>query len=797
MTSTRRSLITNWTLVGIAFALIITVVFTSDAITSSESESRKRHLLVRFSAEDVAGISITSPDGDVQIQRSKNSATTDRWLLAPPLAGPAEEAVVDQLIRNARFATWLRQVETAAVDRRAMGFDRPTQVVEFQLAERRYRLRLGDLAPSPAGARYLEVAGEGAPNKGIYVVSGSTAKDFELSPSDFLERQLVPLAGSELSRLVLTHGKVQLAFSRYDAHFRLSTEGDSAGAGSAGDDTGSEGVNAGKAGVDGMRVDRFRMDRLLAAAARLQAKPLVDVERAKRLQQSEDLVRLEFHADERPKDKSRLLPSQVNVTVGGVCPDDPTLRLAVRHQPEPRAGCVPNSDLPVLVGSAAQWVDRRLFQARADEIEEVRIVEGNRTLELARSDDGLIMREPTAGRVEPDVGRQRLSELSELTGTMVTDPVDRASALQQLVASQEKIRLTRTMPAPESTSNEVVRLSPRDGGGWYVQREDDGAVLAVSARATPLFAANALLIKSRQLLDIPAENVLRVTTTYPQQELKQVRRGAYELVRPSGYEVDGALAYDLVAALSQLRVERWVAEASTPAMGLSEAGDRRHSLDLLGGPRPARRVTISHQQGSLDLLVGARAPGGGYFAQLAESPEVFTLRGSLVELLSLWLLDRSLFMIDGSVAQTVRLRSSKGASARFESDGAQLVLRESSPELDSRSAAEVLDALSLLRAEAAVSLEGAKAHHGFAAPLLEVEWTTREPSKPDAARQPSSARVQADSPASPEPTEKTVRWQIGAGDSFRGLSIYYGRVLGDPALYALPRESVQRILAAW
>jgi hypothetical protein len=47
-----------------------------------------------------------------------------------------------------------------------------------------------------------------------------------------------------------------------------------------------------------------------------------------------------------------------------------------------------------------------------------------------------------------------------------------------------------------------------------------------------------------------------------------------------------------------------------------------------------------------------------------------------------------------------------------------------------------------------------------------------------------------------EPGERIVSYRIGAGDSFRGTSIYYARAAGVDATYVIARNKVRQVLDA-
>lgn len=745
MTPVSRRLWANWLLVVVALAMTGLVIGTQRAVTSAEREGRARHVLVAFHDDAIDTVVLTMATESLGISRGQGAE--ERWLLKPPLAGKADEASVDQLFRSLRYATWLRQVPEDT-PRAAFGLDAPSYVIELLLGADRVRLRLGGPAPEPTGARYLEVAGEGAPNRGVYVISESTARDLSPALPEFRARQLVPYGSRELAQLEIGRfdaGKQQsLRLKNFGTHFRFQGSHQDA------------------------LVDRFVMDRLFVALSGLQAQNFVTLEQARAVQGALDkaaVTTLTFTLAQRAEGPKL---GDLRVTIGGACPVDSSLQLAVRDGTEAVAACVRSAELLGVLSSQAHWVERRLVQARVDEVEQISVTQGQRRLEVVRREDGFLMRAPEEARLEPDAGQRLLSELTSVKGAPVGQSTEAGSELQTPFTPKSpshQVRILRVAQHEQEPIAELFEVGVDEPeAGVLVRRVADGLVLRVSRQTARLFEANKLLLKDRQLLDVATEKIQRVSLSDPPQELLQTARGVFELTAPKGYEPDGALAHDLIAAVSQLSADRWVAEEADDSMGF----------------RGAAQVTIRYAgdagDAKVQLEVGGRVAGGGYYARWNGAPEVFILGATTHEVLTTWLLDRSAFLIDPTQTQRLRITNSRGASAEFERGADQLALTRAEPELDSRAAQELLTTLGLLRAEAAVSLTGPEPHQGFDRPLIVAEFSRGNPAEPGGL----SAKT----------------WQVGAGDTYRGLSIYYARIVGEPAIFALPRQSVQQILGA-
>src|SRR5690606_36243458 len=133
----------------------------------------------------------------------------------------------------------------------------------------------------------------------------------------------------------------------------------------------------------------------------------------------------------------------------------------------------------------------------------------------------------------------------------------------------------------------------------------------------------------------------------------------------------------------------------------------------------------------------------------------------VVDALTTLIVDRSGFALDPDTATEV-LVTTPSMTVELERVGREFVVRSGSS-LSPADTRALLDALALVRPEAAVSFDAITAID-FAEPLLDVRYSFER----------EGAVVQR-------------HWQIGVGDSYRGVSVYLARLVGGQVTYAIPR----------
>lgn len=768
MTPSQRRWWVNWALVISAVASVGAVILTRNEWTSAERAARATHLVVGFRTDEIRGLAIVSGTRRLSLRRGASASGSPeshpvvrddehvhrdepRWVFVAPYQGEAEEAAVDALIRAIEFAPFIRKVDDTNFDRRAAGLDAPLQSVELDMGSVRTRIHIGAPAPTPAKSRYIEVGGEGTANKGVYVVSEATAEELLVSPDEFRVRQLVPYGADSLKHVVLTdsRGRAVAMERSNDGDWRIQLERP-------------------PGGVHPVRLEQGAVQRFFAALSRGRAERFLS-EPPNRTPLGDGQVEASFTpatADAPP----------LKWRFGGQCDGDATLSLAVRLSEPPLAVCTTPLHLETFVEQLPELVERRLFGVTTDAVEEIRIHASERTLELARRADAWTMRSPRSGDVERDVGEAFVESLIGIRGELLTKPPDGLALLAD-------VRILQPHLDDQPTREEKVEVFSHDDHkavSLFAHRLTDDVWLEISSSHRRTFLPSTLLLRSTQLLNADVEDITRVsihTGTWTQAFEYAGHAEGCKLQAPLGYTADGALCLDIIDELRTLRAKAWISETDDGSFGF-EQPTLRAVFSLKASAK-------TDKAGEFTLLVGKSAPGNSHYAQLLPNPAVFTLQRSAVETISALVVDRSQFMIDPAKVQTLRVKYHSGSTLElaFRRLGDELVpLHEAdSPRRGAAEEVTLVDALSLLRPEAAVALlptgqpMSAPPHYGFDAPLLDVRINAQDEKGP-----------------------RDFRWVLGKGDVYRNMSVFYAMPVtpGPSAVFALPREAVQRVLDA-
>jgi hypothetical protein len=209
-------------------------------------------------------------------------------------------------------------------------------------------------------------------------------------------------------------------------------------------------------------------------------------------------------------------------------------------------------------------------------------------------------------------------------------------------------------------------------------------------------------------------------------------------------------------------VDHWVADKDDGTFGLEH---------------PSLRARLSiRKDGKLEdhVLVLGRQTASGYFATMEGDPGVFVLPKRVHETLTTLVLDRSVLIMDPAITSRVTILG-KDRGAVFERRGDEFVQTDVSEPLSADAIRKIVDTLSSLSAEAAVDIGPARPEQGFDRPVLTVR-IDREPGHPE--KPPSTT------------------FSVGAGDSWRGISVHYARVEGVQATYAVARSAIRALLDA-
>jgi hypothetical protein len=670
-----RQLITSWLLVVAALLSLIGVVFTRHSVTSSELIAREQNLLRVFDEDAVTRIAVEGTEQPFSLVRQGAVDSKDFRIVAP-IEEQAKAEKVSSLLGSLRFASFLRRLDDGQNSATELGLEPPRWILHVDHGDIRYRIRLGGKATSPPGSSYLEVTGENAPAKGVFVVRDGLVSELTLNLGDFRSNELAAIGQSSLQQVDWQYAAQRWTLENDGGRWRFAAEQGKALAG------------------------REQVERFFTQLTRLKLETFLDMAAARNAL-GQDVMHLSLL----PKHEGAV---RIEIEIGGPCPEHPQWLVAVRSEKTSVAGCVVKEIAEELKITPAMLAEQHLFSLRHDEVESFEISRGEAKLAATRSEKGFRMTAPTSADVDGDLGEQWLKEWLELTGET---PASGSVAAGTLVLSEPRasVLLRAVSDVPQAYGEQRVDLGTLAGKpGVFAVRSADGAVLHLPQLDLNQLDVTGLKLRSRTVLDLQVRQLTRIEVVAPnvRQVIVQESAGPV-LVEPPGSTPDGILLVELLDTLRALRAVRWVAARDGGEFGLAD---------------PWARVSFT-VQASTDkredhvLRLGASTKGG-FFAQLDQEP-VFVVSRSSAEALSTWVLDRGAFSPPLDTVARIELRAGHNqlvlerVGEHFAQIGSQLPLSGAEQEI-------LLAELETLRPEAAIHLGAALPNEGLGRPLLRL-----------------------------------------------------------------------------
>jgi hypothetical protein len=661
----------NWrkygsTLVLVACAALLGAYAYVDRKTVSDAERKEREndVFPAYRRQEVDRIELVQ--GGVKLafeKRVSGDAGDTTWQMTSPRDERADAAAVDKLLGDIEFAGIVRKVDPSA----AVGLDAPRVAGTLAMGRLVDRFALGAPAPTPEGAAYFRLDGEGT-----FVVSRDFATSLLKGPDEYRERTVVPYLSLEIERLSMKGDGDDFAIERMDdVSFRLPELG--------------------------LRASRETLDRVWGALAAGRAESFLEDEVADRAIGTAPLA-IEMKPRDGAKPNGELL-------VGGLCPDHPDDIVMIRRTPTRLSACVTRGMLPGLHVTPAELVDKRLFAARADEMAEIVLepIPSGPKVEIARKASGWHERSPS-------------------DRDLASDEVDEANALATALAKGEALDVSRDDPsAPfqararvrvqrgESKGEETVELgAPSPSSGTLVKRLADGAILRVSDALAHRLVPSPIALRGKQVFLPPLEG--KVASTLETQcdgRAQRLTRDAngWSLQKPAGYAADSPGTADLVNAVARAEAEAWVSENDDGSFGFDKS---------------ACSITLGYEEDggtrTVGIVFGREAEAGQYFAHPLGQSAVFLAPREVHDEALRVLIDRSGFHIDSTAVDTLTL--ARG--------GSRLVLsrRDGKLGLPDGGGADLGEKLALaldaLHADEVVHLGPPATKEGFAHPSLDV-----------------------------------------------------------------------------
>jgi len=744
----RRHLTTIVLVTLAASATVVLFVVDRGNVTTQENELRKKNLVPAWRLDEVRSVTLTAHGKTAKVVlAAPNAAGQKLWEVE--LDGGrfvANQQSVDQLLGTLEFATFERRVSKDATDEGDFALASPVTVAVVEMGSKTYRVAVGGTAPTPRDARYCET------DAGVFVITAQLAAALDMRPESLRTRTFVPYLSTDLTRLLVDgEGGAR--------HFVRATWSGSGGAGFRFDGSTPEGD---------VRANAEAVDRLLGALGTLTAETFVADEEADKALQKRVTMTLV------PKDASK--PRAV-IEVGGACPGKEDQLVAVRREPTRSSACVPATVLEALTRPATDYVDLSVFGARADEVGELSLTQGDRTIDLARAGTGWHMRKPADRKVGADPGNGLVDGLTSVDGTRRVTGSPKELGLEPPRAT---VRLTSSVASFFADGgmverSESVEIGAPQGDVVHVRRLEDGVILELPADRARVFSPSEVVLRDATVLDVPRDQLraIKVQALTPQgvrtQRLSR-GEGGWTFVEPNipGQRPDVSLIEDVASAFVGLKALRWVAEKDDGSFGLEKP---RFVLEV----RVAAADADAGAEKTTRIEIGA-ATDDGVFARTGDDPAVFVAPRALEEVAGLWLFDRQALVVDGSAL--VRIEAAAGGGKKLVAESVGGVWKATSGE-GPDVAAMLRATVSSLVAEGAVSMGPPDKAFGLEPPRV-VLTIVAEPEQ-----------------GAPKGTpRRTFRVALGAGDSFRGTSIVYARREGLDITFAVPQGKVRALLDA-
>lgn len=708
-----------------------------DKPSTQETEARKDNLLPLLRRDDISKISIEHDGRRATItKREEGDAGDYMFHLVEGDAKLEDSAYADQisvekLIQALEFATRIRKMEDD-FDVESAGLNPPQVQLTIQMGSITYAVAVGSEAKTPSGSRFARLEGHG-----IFVIPASAAADMIRPIEAYRTRRIIPYTSTEFASIEVRSERGLVRIDRGPwGGFRIENA-------------------PGKP-----RVSKVVFDRMLRAFADATAERFLEPAAAeKALGAAKDPVTLVLT----PKSGAK-----AEIQLGGSCPGEtsdsaPSKRIVmIRKTPTPVHACVPASVLADLQVPATAFVDRQVLGSAPDEVEELSIVRGDATLELARKGSGWHARKPEDRELPAQDVKGYLAALLAVEGTIVPDP-DLAKLGLDPPRGTVTLRhpsIDTLEPPPQVVEIGVDTTSP-EGPSLALRRKEDGVVLLVPAVLAKLFEPTMTMIRSTDLLSVNSQRVQRVEVTLAdgQRRILQREGAGFAMEEPKGYAVDSSLAADIFDAVGNLRAERWVADRDDGSFGL-------------GSPAMSLRVEFEGEAGqeTRTLRIGSPTPEGRY-ARWEKDTGVFVVPRSLDLVLRTYPIDRTAFMVDPSVVRSLTIRAG-GKDLRVSTTGdVWRTASGSTLELGEPALVRLRQALIELRAEGVVHLGPPLPEEGVSKPLVRIE-----------VEHLPGFRAQ-----------RTIL-SIGRSDVWRTMNVHYARREGTDATFAIAQSKVRPIL---
>jgi len=521
----------HWASIGLiftAFWLGLVLLLDRGSISATERDSRARNVFPAYRKDDITRVELHGDKGDVVLDRMGDAGAQGGdapWEIDKERA---DSHAVDTLLGAIEFATRVRKISDDL-----LGAARVRGTIAMGAVT--YRFTLGQDAPSPKGAAYFQLEGEGT-----FVVSSDLPHALLEDAAAFRSRTVVPYLSIDLARLSVRDASGKgFAIERIDdVGFKLTDLG--------------------------VRASREALDGVWLAFADLRATTFLAGFDA-------GAITIEMvPKDGKPPGKMQL---------GGGCPGHPEDAVLVRTSPARVVACVPGGLAPRLLRTPQELADSRLFLTRLDEVESIEIANDALSIDLARKGSGWTLRSPEAR----DLAADESEMASALIGSIVRGEGKNWAPAHGDFSGHGHVTVVRA----ESHAKETIEIGDREIG---VRRTEDGAIGSIDSALLRKLAPSMVAIRGRTIWQPPiGSNYSALSIDCGAvQELVHDKTWTYKT--PINQPADASAAIDVAEAIAHVKPDAWAADADDGTFGFEKKCAA--SLSVLGATEGGRTIRV-------------------------------------------------------------------------------------------------------------------------------------------------------------------------------------------------------------
>ena len=273
--------------------------------------------------------------------------------------------------------------------------------------------------------------------------------------------------------------------------------------------------------------------------------------------------------------------------------------------------------------------DRRLIPMAAYDIGYFRIQEGERSLEMRRTDSGWQIMEPKQGKADTEFVSDVISSWVNVSILSFIDNAGTNLAQHGLAPPAQMVKFARRPPSTpgehvqpevpgEDSMTVLVSGEKRELGRALVKLQQEDSLYEILSVVLKTLSLDPLFYRDRGILALNPDDFLKITVKNGDREEAIERNPAaemYKAVPPGTNTVDQEAVKDLVMTMSHLHASRFVSD------------DPKKLADY-GLAHPTATVTLGLRGESgpgKTLQFGLDGDEGGAFATLRGHDEIFVL----------------------------------------------------------------------------------------------------------------------------------------------------------------------------